>query len=830
MAKILFSLGGGDDERVAQVDAVVEELGDVLPEGSAVVRDDDTDERIVVRLTIGAGAAAAWVPRLAASLAEIDGPTKVRIDDPSTRWRWDADAETWVGFPRQTAVGVRPVARVSTPASAAPLPAPRYAVDGLAAWLAAVPVALPLPPGPSGGWTCVLSMFGPRVVLSKGDRGYDRALDADLLRDLLGALGRPVDPNEQEALLLATPVPAAGGATAFCVRLLRDPRYAIRQKAALLLGMLGDKAAMRPLAERLDDDDNDARRGAAEGLGRLGDPAAAVELARRAWDSDVSVSCARLEAIERLGAWGDVAGLLDVSSSDEAAGLARAIVAGVADGDPAELIERLTSSNSDVQRVVARVLVGHPSLAAASVDALVRRLRDTSDVASSLLAARALGAAGEDALDALVELLGDDAWEVRMYAAIALGSSPELAAAALDPLREKLDDPDDDVKREAALAMTAGGSNDPRATSLIRGNGSGRYNFFERAAALGATVDALQVPAMLMGYRPPGLALASVLVDTKLDTHVRGVGAMLLALAEPELLAASFDRVARDDGRGTALEVRRFAAGALLLTGCAPRYVGIVHRLLLFHAGDAAARGTVGAGPDLASRAHELATLAAKDGDWPVRLDALRLLSHLGADALKPYASLVAHMARHDPDKDVREFASSLGDRSWRTEGMAELLADALVSVHGADADQGRRVAALRQLAAEVPAVAMPLAMSLFYGDDRQLCRAAGEVIGGATRAEDVGAVVNSVLSRLEDSGWVAREATADLLGAIPPERWPEALLDEVSELLQSRLDDDSDGDVRNAARAALGRLGRAPVVAEDEEESVEPDETDVEE
>jgi HEAT repeat protein len=86
------------------------------------------------------------------------------------------------------------------------------------------------------------------------------------------------------------------------------------------------------------------------------------------------------------------------------------------------------------------------------------------------------------------------------------------------------------------------------------------------------------------------------------------------------------------------------------------------------------------------------------------------------------------------------------------------------------------------------------------------------------------------VLSRLEDSGWVAREATADLLGAIPPERWPEALLDEVSELLQSRLDDDSDGDVRNAARAALGRLGRAPVVAEDEEESVEPDETDVEE
>lgn len=821
MAKVKFNLPGGDEDRVAELDAIVEELSDVIGDEAEVSRDEDADadERLVVLLEGTPDAVATWVPRVAEALAGLGGPGDVRVDDARTRWRHDGEA--WVGTPRRSApVAAAPPRRAVVPAPVA-LPRPRYVSVGLQGWFAAVPARIPVPPGPSTGWTCPLAMFGPRVVLAKGDRGYDRALDADLLRDLLGALGRPVDPNEQEALLLATPIPAAGGAVGALSRLLRDPRYAVRQKAALMLGMLGDKSALGPLVDRLDDEDNDARRGAAEGLGRLGDLGAAPDLARRAWDSDLSVSCARLEALDRLGAWSEIAGTLDLDGHDEAPELARAIIAAVVHGDPAELAERLTAGNTDVQRVAARVFASHPPLAASCVESLVERLRDTSDEPSTLLVAAALGAAGEDALEPLVELLGDDGWEVRMFAAIALGSSPELAAGAIEALRERLDDSDDDVKREVALAMVAGGSNDPRATGLVRGNGSSRYGFFERAAALGATVDALAVPAMLMGYRAPGLELASVLVDTRLDTQVRGVGALLLALAAPELVAASLDRVARDDGRGTALEVRRFAAAGVLLAAGTPVHVPSVHRLLLCHAGDAAAKGGAGPLPELAGRAHELATIAAKDGDWPVRLDALRLLAHLGAGALAPYESLVAHIARHDPDKDVRDYASSLGARTWRVDDVGELLADALVAVHGADAEQGRRLAALRQLAADLPDVAAPLAQTLFHGDDRTLARAAAEVLGGLTRAEEVEATVTGVLGRLEDGNWVAREATCDLLGAIPRDRWPEALLDEVSELLQSRLDDDSDGDVRNAARAALGRLGRGPAVepADEDEE-----------
>ena len=43
------------------------------------------------------------------------------------------------------------------------LPAPRYTTSGLGAYLASVPLPLPLPPGDASGWTCALVQLGTRI-------------------------------------------------------------------------------------------------------------------------------------------------------------------------------------------------------------------------------------------------------------------------------------------------------------------------------------------------------------------------------------------------------------------------------------------------------------------------------------------------------------------------------------------------------------------------------------------------------------------------------------------------------------------------------------------
>lgn len=740
------------------------------------------------------------------------------VEDSADRVSWDAGRGAFV-FKRPRR---RKPAEVATPPPAprpvAPvkLPAPRFAAEGLDAWRAVVPLALPLPPGPASGWTSAFNLFGPRPVLARGDRGYDRGLDSDMLRILLAETGRPVDPTEQEGLLLATPIPATTSATVLLTRLLRDGRYHVRQKAALCLGLLGDPACVPALVERLDDDDNDARRGAAEALGLIGDASAAIELARRPWDSDSSVSIARLEAIDRLDAWALAAPLLDRSSGEDAAALAAAILDAIDEDECGELAEFLSHSDRDFQRAAARVISHRPSLAVSAVEALIVRLRDSGDEHVGVLCAEACGASGEEALEPLLELLEDDGWEPRAFACIALGSNPELASMATDELRARLEDGDDDVRREAALALLVGGGNDLRAEEIVSGLATPRYGWLERAARRSTSLPALSTAGVLLGYVPPSVELLPLLADTRVDASVRGVAAMLLALAEPDLVWNLLDRLARDDARQTPMDLRRYAAGALLLTGRAPVLLPTVHRILLAHAGEVQTRG-LGRVDELRDAVGELATLATKDGDWPVRLDALRLLQSLGPDAAVPYRSLIAYTARHDPDADVRYQASVLLAPKWHEPSVADRLADTLIAQHGA-ADDAERVQAFRTLADAEPRLARQLARHFFRSDDRNLARTGAEILGRTADPAEVGQLVGLGVARLEDSNWIVREAACDLLGYIPVGVLPDGMLDEIAEALKVRTDEDADNDVRTAATTALARLGR-PVPADDDDE-----------
>lgn len=692
------------------------------------------------------------------------------------------------------------------------LPPPRYCRDGLREWLAAVPLRVPAPPGSPETWTSLFNAFGPRNVLAVGDRTHDRAVDAELLRALLAVMGRPTDPSEQEVYLLATPIPGDVPLGPSLARLLRDPRYPVRQHAALCLGFLGERPAVPALIDALADDDNDARRGAAEALGRLGDATAATALARGAWDSDLSVSVARIEAIDRLGAWEAVAGVLDRKSGEDAAALANAMIEAMDAQDCGDLAAFLEHSDRDVQRAAAAFLGRRPDLAGGCLDALLSRLREAPDENVVPACAVACGHSGEEALEPLVEMLRADSGDQRAYAAIALSSHPALAALAADELTTRLDDDDEDARREAALALVASGRTSPRAETFVAQSTSRRFGFLERAAAI--RHPATSVHRLLAGDGGNPLELLTVLADPRGDSTVRGVAAMLLALHEPGRVGPLLDAMARDDARVVPFDVRRACAAALLLTGSAPRFLPTVHRVLLAQTGEVHVR-VVSHARELVDRAGELAVLASKDGDWPVRIEALRLLQALGPDALAPYTDTVAYVSRHDPDADVRRQAAAMTEAAWRRPGAAEHVTAALVPQAGV-ADDGERVRAYQALAAADPDMARQLARLFLRGDEQPLARAAAEVLGRSAAPGDANGLVTHAVARLDDASWIVREAACVLLGAIAVDLYPDGVLDEVVEALRVRADDDSDGDVRNAANAALARLGQRALVPEE--------------
>jgi hypothetical protein len=78
--------------------------------------------------------------------------------------------------------------------------------------------------------------------------------------------------------LLLSARPALAGKVDDLARLLDDSNYKVRLQAALLLGKVGDRAAIGPLTRALDDKDRLVRGMAAQSLGRLGATDAAASL------------------------------------------------------------------------------------------------------------------------------------------------------------------------------------------------------------------------------------------------------------------------------------------------------------------------------------------------------------------------------------------------------------------------------------------------------------------------------------------------------------------------------------------------------------------------
>jgi HEAT repeat protein len=256
------------------------------------------------------------------------------------------------------------------------------------------------------------------------------------------------------------------------------------------------------------------------------------------------------------------------------------------------------------ERVRAAEALGHVleiyPRASAALDALIRSLRDTSDVIR-LAAGQALSREGVRAkgiVEGLAAALGDSAHaDVRAQAAGILGAVGRRDPAAIPLLVRALRDPTPDVRGAGARALSTSQTRDPKAVDALVAMAARDSSAWVRATAVGA-LDALPAPA--------GRALPTYLAairDTSSVVRHRGIAAMTSLGAAAAPAARSLAALLTDADPA----VRGGAATALGQVGrvVAAPYLGALRRLR--------------ADPDRAVRTQAEAAVATLEGRAPPR-------------------------------------------------------------------------------------------------------------------------------------------------------------------------------------------------------------------
>jgi HEAT repeat protein len=257
---------------------------------------------------------------------------------------------------------------------------------------------------------------------------------------------------------------------------LRLGHVEVRQRAAEVLGQLGDARAVEPLIEALRlDADASVRAAAARSLGLLKALAAKATLLEALNDPDPDVGGAAAQALAELGEKGETTDALLAALRDSDPGKRADTAQALADlGDRRALEPLLELALLDPDELVRDRTIEaiKARWADQAVDRLITRMREAprGSVWSRMLgggkprnerdqllrlrqrAAEALGHLGQPrALDAMIEALKDVDRMVRRAAAVGLGKLGNVRA--LDSLVLALRDKERDVRSEAALAL-----------------------------------------------------------------------------------------------------------------------------------------------------------------------------------------------------------------------------------------------------------------------------------------------------------------------------------------------------------------------------------------
>jgi HEAT repeat protein len=467
-----------------------------------------------------------------------------------------------------------------------------------------------------------------------------------------------------------------------------------------------------------------------------------------------------------------------------------------------------------VRQAAIEALAAFP--AGALLPALESALRDGEDAGLRNAAMEIYVQLGPVAVDALLALLGDDDEEVRLFAAVMLGSLSESRAVAA--LVRALSDPNANVGHAAAASLGQIGS--PQAVPrLIEALRSEPWLQYPAIHALGAIADSRAAPALLdlldddflrapalealgrLAGRDalpriarhlldpdPGLRNAAIRAVVEIEQRATASGESLdpsvqATLRREDLVSHLIAMLTDEDARN-----RRTGAVTLGWLG-----EGRATRPLLALLGDAAVR-------EFAS--HALVSIGFRDRaaweeglahpDDAVRLGSVRCLAWI---APPEGTALVAPLI-HDPAAEVRaEAAAAIGRLGDDDAPMLlfELLGDESELI---------QESAMEALSRMNPERVRPLLVQALAGDEVQAQVRAAQTLGLLRDPAAVGALVAAAGHARE----AVRAAALQALGEMPGLN--------VLEVLRRGLEDDSSL-VRQQAVLALGRL-REPESAAD--------------
>lgn len=551
-------------------------------------------------------------------------------------------------------------------------------------------------------------------------RHLQRSATVDDIRHLFAALQR--DHHDFNILNSALRVLIAAGHPVVepLMQMLSDREANLRMQAALALGELQAHEATPPLVRALDDPDENVRFHAIEALGRIGDAESVDPLAKIAASDNFFLAFAAIDALSKTED-ARVAPLM-VSLLDQELLRPAAIetLAAIGDEDCVPALARVLNEDAAHVGPVAAALtriheryehgLGDGSVI---VDAVRRAMTATGrdrlaaavarDDAHRGAVATVLGWVGRDALEPLMNLVGDQAMSRTV-----VDSVVEIGADAVAPLLTRLDAPAPATR--AAAADLLGRLGDRRAAPALIGALDDADASVAAAAA--AALGNIGAPAAME-------PLFSLFAHDSSSVRRAAVGAVT-AIGAPATAARV--RSALADANPLTRECAVRVAGYFGYDECVPAIVAALR-----DSDEDVRRAAIDQLPvldniDAADRLHAALT-SETPRNRAAAAHALRLLDD-------PRAGQSLQSALQDADPWVRYYAaSSLGEARF-----GSAAADDLAALARLDPAPHVRIAAVTALGAMHGVLGTRVAAELMTDEDDDLAIAAVGVLGAQHR------------------------------------------------------------------------------------------------